>query len=213
MANAHPVPRGRHAPPREVREELQRERLLEAAAHVFSRTGYADASAEAISREAGMSKATFYEHFGNKRECLLGLMDHASAVTITVLIESARAERDDAIGRHLAGMRSLLDVVDEQPDLARAALIESVGAGPEAMVRRDALIQGFAQVMFDETMMGVTKYGGGPRFEVVDDAVAVIGAILELIGRHLRTSRPERVQDIAPIAERLLRGMLTDPDA
>ena len=52
------VPRGRHAPPLEVRLRRQRGRLFEAAAIVFARSGYADASAEAISREAGMSKAT-----------------------------------------------------------------------------------------------------------------------------------------------------------
>src|SRR3954469_20459026 len=52
------VPRGRHAPPLEVRLTVQRRRLLEAAAAVFARAGYAEATAEAISREAGMSKAT-----------------------------------------------------------------------------------------------------------------------------------------------------------
>ena len=44
------VPRGRHAPPLEVRLSVQRRRLFEAAADVFARVGYADASAEAISR-------------------------------------------------------------------------------------------------------------------------------------------------------------------
>ena len=63
MSTPAPVPRGRHAPPLEVRLEVQRERLLTAAATVFSREGYARATAEAIAREAGMSKATFYEHF------------------------------------------------------------------------------------------------------------------------------------------------------
>ena len=59
MAEEHvTVPRGRHAPPLEVRLNVQRQRLFEAAAKVFSTVGYADASAEAISREAGMSKAT-----------------------------------------------------------------------------------------------------------------------------------------------------------
>ena len=47
------VPRGRHAPPLEVRLTVQRRRLFEAAAAVFARVGYAEASAEAIAREAG----------------------------------------------------------------------------------------------------------------------------------------------------------------
>jgi AcrR family transcriptional regulator len=53
------APRGRHAPPLEVRQDRQRRRLFAAAAAVFARSGYADATAEAIAREAGMSKATF----------------------------------------------------------------------------------------------------------------------------------------------------------
>ena len=62
--------RGRHAPPPEVRLPLQRERLLRAAALEFAERGYAGASSESISRRAGMSKATFYEHFANKEECM-----------------------------------------------------------------------------------------------------------------------------------------------
>src|ERR687893_2026850 len=77
--SAPSVPRGRHAPPLEVRLERQRLRLFAAAAAVFARVGYAEASAEAISREAGMSKATFYEHFANKEECILALFDAAAA--------------------------------------------------------------------------------------------------------------------------------------
>ena len=71
------APRGRHAPPLEVRQDRQRARLFAAASAVFARNGFADATAEAIAREAGMSKATFYEHFGNKEECILALFDAA----------------------------------------------------------------------------------------------------------------------------------------
>jgi AcrR family transcriptional regulator len=76
------APRGRHAPPLEVRHDRRRDRLFSAAAAVFSRVGYADATAEAIAREAGMSKATFYEHFGNKEECILALFDAAMDVVL-----------------------------------------------------------------------------------------------------------------------------------
>ena len=74
-----PAARGRHAPPPEVRLPLQRERLLRAAAVEFAERGYAGASSESISRRAAMSKATFYEHFANKEECMLELFDLAQA--------------------------------------------------------------------------------------------------------------------------------------
>src|SRR5690242_13544200 len=85
MSSRSSVPRGRHAPPLEVRQRVQRRRLNEAAAAVFARMGYADATAEAIAREAGMSKATFYEHFDNKEDCILSLFDTATKTLLAAL--------------------------------------------------------------------------------------------------------------------------------
>src|SRR5215204_7613696 len=81
------APRGRHAPPLEVRQDRQRRRLYAAAGAIFARAGYADATAEAIAREAGMSKATFYEHFDNKEDCIVSLFDTA----IDVILGAMRA--------------------------------------------------------------------------------------------------------------------------
>ena len=100
-----PAARGRHAPPPEVRLPLQRERLLRAAAAEFAERGYAGASSESISRRAAMSKATFYEHFANKEECMLALFDLAQAVVTDAMATAARRApvgrraRADA-GRH-----------------------------------------------------------------------------------------------------------------
>ena len=92
MSTDQPAARGRHAPPPEVRLPLQRERLLRAAAAEFAERGYAGASSESISRRAGMSKATFYEHFANKEECILALFDRA-AETVGQRWRARRAER------------------------------------------------------------------------------------------------------------------------
>jgi AcrR family transcriptional regulator len=79
------APRGRHAPPLEVRHDRRRDRLFSAAAAVFFGVGHA-ATAEAIAREAGVSKATFYEHFGTKEVCILALFDAAVDVVLERLI-------------------------------------------------------------------------------------------------------------------------------
>src|ERR671925_2451293 len=85
------APRGRHAPPLEVRQDRQRRRLYAAASAVFAGVGYADATAEAIAREAGMSKATFYEHFDNKEDCIIALHDDAT----TAVLEAMRRTGED----------------------------------------------------------------------------------------------------------------------
>lgn len=194
-----------------MREELQRERLFRAACGIFSEVGYADASAEAISRAAGMSKATFYEHFANKKACLLHIMDEASRTALEQLVEAARHAGDDPLDRHRAGLHAFLHVVAGEPEVGRTVLVVSVGAGPEALERRDAILEGFAQVMYDEAREGIERRGGGRSFATVEDAFAVVGAIVELMSRQLRTGRPERIEDLEPLVERLLAGILVDP--
>src|SRR6266508_3671479 len=97
MSDRDTVPRGRHAPPLEVRQDRQRRRLNEAAAAVFARMGYSDATAEAIAREAGMSKATFYEHFDNKEDCICSLFDDATERLLEAMQSAARGDGTTAL--------------------------------------------------------------------------------------------------------------------
>ena len=85
MNDRDTVPRGRHAPPLEVRQDRQLQRLSEAAAAVFARTGYADATAEAIARALGMSPRTVHKHLQRLYAALdvhdrLGAVDRARAL-------------------------------------------------------------------------------------------------------------------------------------
>src|SRR5437763_13360731 len=139
------VPRGRHAPPLEVRLSVQRRRLFEAAAAVFSRLGYAAASAEAISREAGMSKATFYEHFANKEECILALFDEAATEVMRAMAQAEDHGGFASYEDHVrAGVRAFLATLAEYPDTAQTVLVGMIGAGPRALERRDAVLQAHA---------------------------------------------------------------------
>src|SRR3954464_9574055 len=105
------VPRGRHAPPLEVRQDLQRRRLKDAAAAVFARVGFADATAEAVAREAGMSKATFYEHFDNKEDCIVSLFEAATERMFGAMTVAARDGDGDRLTpaeRQRRSVRALL---------------------------------------------------------------------------------------------------------
>ena len=204
------VPRGRHAPPLEVRLEVQKQRLFDAAAVVFSSVGYADASAEAISRQAGMSKATFYEHFANKEECLVALFQYASAIVLDVLVESARHAGPDYRDRHRAGLRAILEIVEANPSMAQAILVETMGAGPRVAELRDRALSDVAQVMYEETVHGAIV-GGGPAFASADEAFAIVGATFELVSRQLRSGQPARLLDLEPLVQRLILGLLAQP--
>ena len=206
--SAQPVPRGRHAPPLEVRLEVQKHRLFDAAAVVFSKVGYAEASAEAISRQAGMSKATFYEHFANKEECLVALFQYATTSFLEELVAASRGAERRFEERHSAGVHAILAAVHENPTLAQAILVETVGAGPRLAELRTEALNGFAQVMYEQTVRAA-ELTGGPAFASPDEAFAIVGATFELVSRQLRTGRPERVLDLQPLIERLIIGLLS----
>lgn len=201
------VPRGRHAPPLEVRLAQQRERLFEAAAAVFVSTGYADASAESISRAAGMSKATFYEHFANKEECILALFDTAYQVLLSRILRAVAEAGEDPVARMREGMRAFLVVIDEYPNEAQTLLVEIIGAGPAAMRRRDEIVAAFAQVLDTENEAHAEE-GVMPRFNDPLDAFAIVGAIAELVSRQLRLGEPEHSADLQPVIERFAFGLL-----
>lgn len=202
------VPRGRHAPPLEVRQDRQRQRLADAAAAVFARLGYADATAEAIAREAGMSKATFYEHFANKEECILGLFDRAMEMLIGAM-SAVRDQQSDLEPpeRYRRSARALLAVIAANPDFAQTLLVEIIGAGPRATERRDAVLAAIATYI-DQRNAEDAEAGTANRFASPCDAYAVVGATMELASRQIRAGVPEDIMDLEPVIERILSGVL-----
>jgi len=206
------VARGRDVPPPEVRVSQQRDRLLHAAALEFADSGYAGATSESISRRAGMSKATFYEHFANKEECMLTLFDQARRVVQESMADAAAGAPSDAHERMKAGARAFLTALAEHPEFAQTLLVEIIGAGPRAAHQRDRILKTFADVL-DAENAAAARRGLIGRFVSPLDPFAIVGAISELVSRQVRLGVPDNLLDLAPVIERLIFGMLPDARA
>ncbi|MFI9385846.1 TetR/AcrR family transcriptional regulator [Kutzneria sp. NPDC052558] len=90
--------------------------LLDAAAEVFARKGFAGASVEEIAETAGFSIGAFYSNFANKDELFVELLSTHSRNQIA---ESARLMDDRAEGKHGLG-RQLVAAADEDFPLLEA---------------------------------------------------------------------------------------------
>ncbi|MGW6932639.1 TetR/AcrR family transcriptional regulator [Lentzea sp. NPDC054927] len=120
-ADRHLEPRRK---PRQVRAELTRDRILTAAAHVFSEHGYAAGTTNRIAEHARISIGSLYQYFPNKDAILAELLvrhvdrgswKHAEEVDLSpgTLEAVVRALVRDAIDNHRDDPQLLRIMVEE----------------------------------------------------------------------------------------------------
>jgi AcrR family transcriptional regulator len=120
----------------------QRERMMRGAARLVVQRGYEALTIPAISTAAGVSNKTFYEHFNSKRDAFLAAFEELSteALSVTAAAMKSAGERPEALG---TGMRAMLEYVAGNELFSRLAFFELASAGPMAMDRADAVLDGF----------------------------------------------------------------------
>jgi AcrR family transcriptional regulator len=182
----------------------QRARMLEAVGRAVAEKGYAAATIDDIVRGAGVSKKTFYEHFGDKLGCFLAAYEAAS----DELYEHVRAAQDgvpSADGgrgaweaRTHAGIHAYLRWLAAEPALARVFLIEIAAAGPVALACRERLRDRYAARMRE-----LQDSGAGVPDELFHAAVA---AADDLVVRRLREGSD--LLELEPVLLRLQVALL-----
>jgi AcrR family transcriptional regulator len=138
------LPRGRHAAPREVVWDSQRERMLAAMADAVAAKGYARVAVADVIEGAGVSRKTFYEQFSNKEECFLAAYDACVDLLLEAVDAALRAPAPDWLAGMSQATRVYLEMMEDNPALARTFLIEALAAGPAALARRSAVHERFA---------------------------------------------------------------------
>jgi len=178
-------PRGRHRLPPEVVSRSQRERLLEAAVRVVAAKGYGAATIGDLTKEAGVSRTTFYELFDDKEACFLAAYDNAVETLVRRVIGAYEAESEWP-ERAAAGLAALLETLAAEPALARLSLVDIGNAGPAAQRRYRAAIQRLTP-LFEE---GRDYAPGGGSLPANTSRMA-IGGVTGLIADELLAGRAE----------------------
>lgn len=68
-------------------EQQKQQRIINAALNEFARRGFRDASTNAITQQAGISKGALFHYFGNKQKLYAYLMDHTRQQVQTQLLD------------------------------------------------------------------------------------------------------------------------------
>jgi AcrR family transcriptional regulator len=168
----------------------QRERLLEAAVQVVAEKGYGATTVADLTREAGISRTTFYAMYEDKEACFLAAYD-VIADALVRRVSAAYETETDWPRRARAGLAALLDALAEEPDLARLALVDAAAAGPAAQRRYRAALQRLTP-LFDEGR----DFAPGGRNLPANTSRMAIGAVAGLISDELAEGRAEYLPDL-----------------
>lgn len=183
------LPRGRHGLSRAEVATDQRERMFHALAEAMTERGYVATPVAEILKRAGVSRETFYQHFGSKQDCFIAAYAWATDGLRAGLAAGMGAsgtplERfSDLLGRYLAALA-------EDLGRARLFLVEVYAAGPEVMRRRvevqqeaaDAIAQVFAARSAQE------------RFA----CEAILAATVQMVTARVALGEPEELALLHP---------------
>jgi AcrR family transcriptional regulator len=187
-------PSGIRSLPSDLVIAVQRERLLAAMLRATAELGYREISVKDVLVRAGVSRPTFYEHFANKEDCFLAALDDA-ALRLRTRLDGVAGE--DA-GSWREGLRleleELLRFIAEEPDAATTLIVDARAACPEALERRDELLDRFAACIDRQVRDGLPEM---PPPSAIS-AAGIVGGIEAVLYSRLQRGDCDDLRSLLP---------------
>jgi AcrR family transcriptional regulator len=168
----------------------QRERLLEATIRIVASKGFAATTVADLTKEAGISRTTFYELFEDKEACFLGAYDVAVDGLVRRIVTAYESEQLWP-ARARAGLTMLLAALAAEPAMARLALVGVGGVGPAAQRRFRAAVQRLTP-LFEEGR----DFAPEGRSLPANTSRMAIGGVTGLIADELIAGRAEQLPSL-----------------
>lgn len=154
---------------------------------VVAAKGYAATTVTDLTKEAGISRTTFYELYEDKEACFLAAYDNAVDALVR-RISSAYEAEERWPDRARAGLATLLEALAADPAQARLALVDVASAGPAAQRRFRAAVQRLTP-FFDEGR----DFAPGGRNLPANASRMAAGAVVGLISDELVAGRADEL--------------------
>jgi AcrR family transcriptional regulator len=180
------LPRGPQALPRQEVAEDQRQRLFQAMVEAVNERGFTATTISDLVARAGISRRSFYEHFENKDECLLGAFD-ASVQTLTQRLVDTYRPDDDWPKQVEAAIQALFDATVNRPDAARLICVEIAAAGEPGIKRWAAGVN-----RFERFLSAVFEQAPGPGTIPDPVAKAFAGAMRKILYTRVLSTQSSR---------------------
>jgi AcrR family transcriptional regulator len=186
------LPAGRHGLPREFIEQNQRERIVTALVDTVAEKGYNATTVADITKAAGVSRRTFYEHFADKEACFLAAYEMVADHVLDAM-RTAGASFEDWPQQVRAALATMLRFFAEEPELARICAIEPIAAGGEIAARHRETMERLVQLLREGRP---ESRGERPLPEVTEETL--VGGVLSLIVREISAGRTDQLDKLLP---------------
>jgi AcrR family transcriptional regulator len=186
------LPPGPHGLPPELVERNQRERLIAAMAEVCAKRGYGETSVAEVAKHAGVSTASFYRQFRDKRECMLVSFEELFGRLLEALEGACESEAEPA-ARARAGARMAAELLAADPPAARLLSIEVLAAGSEGVRLQHEAIERLATPTRDPA--------DAPAPGQLDAAWAAVAAMVALVGKRVVEGKSPSVAELESLTE------------
>ena len=174
---------------------MTREKILEAAAQIFSEKGYHAASMQDIARSVNLQKASLYHHVSSKQEILVELLDRALDILI-MRIGSVASLKMPPEEKLQEAMHVYLESLLEQRELSAVLLFEHRSLDAELksrhLPRRDR---------FENIWRGMINDGISTGIFECDDAAQATRAVLGVMNWTITWFKVDGLLSVKDIAD------------
>src|SRR5580704_4991875 len=150
---------------------------------VAAREGYAGTTIAQVIAHAGVSRPTFYAYFSDKQDCFLAALAEIQEEMIEHVRQALATEPPQ--GPTAATITALVEFARSQPERARFAMSEPLGAGAGALDARDRSLTELAE-MIEEAEERAPQETSIPDLPVA----MLLGGVSRLLARRLRSGEP-----------------------
>jgi AcrR family transcriptional regulator len=197
---AQRLPPGPHGLPPELVARNQRERLVAAMAEVCAEGGYAAATVAEVVRRAGVSTASFYRQFKDRRECMLASFEELFGRLLGEIERACEAEAEPA-AKSRAGIRTAATLLAGDPPTARLLTVEIAAVGTEGVQLQHEAIEQLATRLRE-----ARDPGAGSPVQVSSPEWIAVAAMVALIGRRVAEGEGPEPAQLEAIGAHLLFG-------
>lgn len=173
----HRLPPGRHGLTRAQVAENQRLRLLVAVAEERAERGRVGTTSSRVARRAGVSPVTFYAHYDDVSECLLGAHELAAECVWEIFERSCEEPGIDWRRRMDDGLRRTLRFLAAEPALAGLLGPQTTAGDAPIAAAHEHLVQRLARRLraaWDEEPADRRRPAPGTERQLVGGAFAIV---------------------------------------